>query len=66
MHKSPVLDERYLGSGILIKEAVKKYGRETFNIEILKECDSKEELYSSEIYYIQKYEVHTKRKSTRV
>lgn len=47
--------ERYLGSGRCFKEAVKKYGRENFSREILEECNSKEELINSEIYWIQFY-----------
>lgn len=36
VHAGNVLDESYLGSGRLIKYAIKKYGRNNFKREILK------------------------------
>ena len=45
----------YLGSGIGIKKAIKKYGRENFKVELLKWCNSYEELVESETYYIKLY-----------
>jgi group I intron endonuclease len=44
----------YLGSGVNLKLAIKKYGRENFKKEILEEC-SKEERYNLETYYINKF-----------
>jgi group I intron endonuclease len=44
----------YLGSGVNLKLAIKKYGRQNFKKEILEEC-SKEERYNLENYYINKY-----------
>lgn len=41
-------NEKYLGSGIFIKRAIKKYGPENFSKEILSECNSKEELDEKE------------------
>ena len=38
----------YLGSGVFLKQAIKKYGRENFTREILEECDSLEELNAAE------------------
>ena len=52
--KSDYFVKRYFGSGIIIKEAVKKYGRENFIIEILQWCKDKEELDYYEVYYIKK------------
>lgn len=46
---------KYLGGGQLIKKAIKKYGRENFKKEILEHCNSKEEMKSREIYWIQFY-----------
>lgn len=43
----------YLGSGVRIKLAVKKYGRSNFKKELLEECASLEELKSREKYWIQ-------------
>jgi group I intron endonuclease len=44
----------YLGSGIIIKRAIKKYGKEFFNKDILEFCYSKEELDAKEKFWINK------------
>lgn len=44
----------YLGSGLLLKRAIKKYGKHNFTREILEECDSKEMLCERERYWIEK------------
>ena len=54
-HKSSELDESYLGSGKLIKQAIEKYGKENFSIKILEECDSMEKLNLQEKYWISFY-----------
>ena len=45
-------NEDYLGSGTILKNAIKKYGRDNFKKEILQECFSKEELDIQEKYWI--------------
>lgn len=45
----------YLGSGILLKRAVQKYGEDKFSRTILQECKDKNELNSSEKYWIDYY-----------
>jgi group I intron endonuclease len=47
-------DQKYLGSGIALQHAIQKYGRENFLKETLEVCNSKEELDSREVYWIDK------------
>lgn len=49
------LNEKYLGSGKILKQAIELYGKENFSVQLLCECESKEELDRMEIYYISKY-----------
>lgn len=46
-------DANYLGSGVIIKQAIKKYGKEKFTVEILKECHNEDDLNISEIKIIE-------------
>ena len=45
-------DKDYLGSGIRLKNAVKKYGKENFENSILEECESVELLEQRERFWI--------------
>lgn len=47
-HKTDNIDDDYLGSGTYFNNAVKKYGRENFQREILFECKSEEEMNQKE------------------
>lgn len=48
-------DKYYLGSGILLKQALDKYGTMNFKKEILEECETQEEANFLEKYYIKLY-----------
>ena len=50
------LHEEYLGSGKRLKSAITHYGKENFKVELLEECDSKQELDEKEIFYIKQYD----------
>lgn len=45
----------YLGSGFLIKKAIKKYGKENFEKFLIQFCGTKEELDKQEIFWIAEY-----------
>jgi group I intron endonuclease len=49
----------YLGSGICIKNAIKKYGKQNFKKEILEECSSFEHLMEREEYWLNYYDAGT-------
>lgn len=49
------IDESYLGSGVALVKAVKKYGSENFKCRILQFCETKEELEKQEIFWIDYY-----------
>jgi len=44
--------EKYLGSGVYLKRAINKYGKENFYKIIIDECDNEKELREVEEYYI--------------
>jgi hypothetical protein len=43
----------YIGSGVLFKQALEKYGRENFTKQVLMECHSEDELREAEEFFIQ-------------
>lgn len=47
--------KNYLGSGIYLKRAIKKYGSKNFERKIIENCFSKKELDEREIYWIDYY-----------
>ena len=52
-------DDVYLGSGTAFIRAVKKYGRENFQKEIIEYCDSQTELDKAEKKWISFYQANT-------
>ena len=54
--KSPkFLGKRYLGSGKILKQAVSKYGKDNFKVELIEEIDCLEKMDEREIYWIAQY-----------
>ena len=53
-HICKSLNDDYLGSGILLKKAIAKYGFENFERKILLECDSVESMFKQEAIYVNK------------
>lgn len=49
-------DPNYYGSGLLLKKAIKKYGKNNFIKQIIEYCDTNEILDEREVYYIKKYD----------
>lgn len=45
----------YYGSGIILKKAIKKYGKQNFKKEILEHCESKDHMNEREIFWIAEY-----------
>jgi len=61
-HSTENIDDGYLGSGIAIQRAIKKYGKNNFKRIILNFCHSEERAYELEIKFID--EPWVKRKDT--
>lgn len=59
-HSSKKTNDNYYGSGVAIKRAIKKYGKENFKKEILCYCDNEKELNAKERYYINFYDTYKK------
>jgi hypothetical protein len=53
-HSTNDINDNYIGSGKLIKKAIKKYGKSNFKRKILKECSNIIEARSLEKVYIGK------------
>lgn len=54
-HKSDIFDPSYLGSGLRIKRAISKYGRNSFTVKMVQESTSAEELNRLEIEHIARF-----------
>ena len=52
-HKSNKFDKNYYGSGKLIRYSLNKYGKKNFDVCLIEECSSREQLNQREIYWIE-------------
>lgn len=53
--KCPIEEDKYIGSGKLLKKAIDKYGKENFKKDILQICKSEKQAYDREKYFINKF-----------
>lgn len=51
-HKSDVFDPSYIGSGVLLRKAINKYGKDNFTTVLLESANSRNELNNLEKHYI--------------
>ena len=47
-HSTDNINDEYLGSGVALKRAIKKYGKDNFYREIIEFCEEEEEMYLKE------------------
>lgn len=47
-HRTTKKNDDYLGSGVALKRAIKKYGRENFSKEIVEECETEDIMFKRE------------------
>ena len=54
-HTTENIDDGYLGSGVILQKAFKKYGKENFTREIIALADTQEDLNHAEEFFIKHY-----------
>lgn len=62
-YTGPGLDPKYMGSGVQIKNAIRKYGKENFVVELLDICDSNDDANVKERYWIEHFDAFNNRNS---
>jgi len=55
-HRTENLNDGYMGSGLLIKRAIKKYGKDNFTKETLGTFESEDQMFNEEINLISKHD----------
>lgn len=55
-HLTNNINDSYLGSGLLVKRSIKKYGKENFKRKILKQFETKQEAFDAQEKYIKIYD----------
>lgn len=53
-HRATEFDESYKGSGVQLKKAFKKYGKDNFIVTAIEWCENEEQLNNREDYWIEK------------
>ena len=54
-HKAEKFSKKYIGSGVNIRRAVKKYGRDNFSVELLEWCCTQEDADSKERSWLKSF-----------
>ncbi len=54
-HSTNNLDDKYIGSGNLMRKAIKKYGKKNFKRKILEICESKQKAFDFQEKYINEF-----------
>lgn len=54
-HSTKNIDDGYLGSGVALKRAIIKYGKENFYREVVEFCVDKDELYLREEIIVEQH-----------
>ena len=54
----PIEDDKYMGSGKYLKNAIKKYGKENFKKTVLEICVNEKDAFDREEYYINTFNAH--------
>lgn len=54
-HKAKKFSDKYLGSGVNIRKAINKYGKQSFRVSLLEWCETQDIADNKELYYIDKF-----------